>query len=110
MVTITILYPVKEGGRFDADYYVNTHIPMSIALFGGELKGVTVSIGKKAADGSHNYEAICQMLFESEEAFMTRFNEISCDLVADMPAYTNIDIIFQVSDAAIVKQKILTGD
>jgi uncharacterized protein (TIGR02118 family) len=105
MITITILYPNKEGGRFDADYYVNTHMPMSIARFGDALKGVNISLGLNAGlPGSQPpFVAVCQLLFESQEAFEKRFNEISPDLIADMPNYTDIDITFQISDAKIVR-------
>ena len=108
MVTITILYPNKEGGRFNVDYYVNTHMPMSIAKFGEALKSVNISIGQNAGTpGSQPpYIAICQMLFESQDAFMQRFNEISGDLIADMPAYTDIDLIFQISEAKIIQPAI----
>jgi len=105
MITITILYPSKEGGRFDADYYVNTHMPMSIAKFGNALKGVNISLGLNAGlPGSQPpFVAICQLLFESQDAFEQRFNEISAELIADMPNYTDMDIVFQISEAKIVK-------
>jgi uncharacterized protein (TIGR02118 family) len=104
MVTITILYPNKPGGRFDVDYYINKHMPMSIARFGDELKGVNISIGQNAGmPGSQPpFVAICQLLFESQQAFEKRFAEISPELIADMPAYTDIDIIFQVSEVKIL--------
>ncbi|HWB24477.1 MAG TPA: EthD family reductase [Chitinophagaceae bacterium] len=105
MITITILYPNKEGGRFDVDYYIYKHMPMSIAKFGEALKSVNISIGQNAGvPGSQPpYIAVCQMVFDSQEAFEKRFNEISADLIADMPAYTDIEIIFQVSEVAIMR-------
>lgn len=108
MITITILYPNKEGGRFDVDYYVNKHMPMSIAKFGGALKGANISIGKSGGlpGSAPSFIAVCQLLFESVEAFEKRFSEISADLIADMPNYTDIDIIFQVGEVAILKPSI----
>ncbi len=104
MITITILYPNKEGGRFDADYYINKHMPMSIAQFGDALKGINISLGQNAGvPGSKPpFVAVCQLVFDSQEAFEKRFNEISAGLIADMPAYTDIDIIFQIGEAKIV--------
>ena len=105
MVTITILYPNKEGGRFDADYYINEHMPMTIAKFGDVLKGVNISLGLSAGrpGSTAPFVAICQLLFESQEAFEQKFKVISAGLIADMPNYTDIDIIFQMGDAKIVK-------
>jgi len=30
MIKVSIFYPRKEGGQFDMDYYLETHMPMSI--------------------------------------------------------------------------------
>ncbi len=35
MVNISSIYPKKEGCRFDFDYYLNTHMPMSIEKLSG---------------------------------------------------------------------------
>jgi hypothetical protein len=45
MVKISILYP--NTGRFDMDYYLNTHMPRSIELLGkgGGYRGVSVERG-----------------------------------------------------------------
>jgi hypothetical protein len=45
MITLNIFYPFKEGSRFDMDYYLNTHIPMSIQRLGNALKGVVIEAG-----------------------------------------------------------------
>jgi hypothetical protein len=29
MIRVNIFYPNKEGGRFDLDYYLHTHMPMA---------------------------------------------------------------------------------
>jgi len=31
MIRLSILYPAGESSRFDIDYYLNTHMPESIA-------------------------------------------------------------------------------
>ena len=42
MVKITDLYPNIKGKRFDIDYYLNVHMPMSIEKQGAAMQGVTV--------------------------------------------------------------------
>jgi len=39
MIKVNILYPNKEGSRFDLEYYFNTHMPMSIQKLGTALRG-----------------------------------------------------------------------
>ena len=55
MVQLSILYPKKENAKFDWDYYLNVHMPLSIKLHGGALKGVTIAkgldAGKEGAPG-----------------------------------------------------------
>jgi uncharacterized protein (TIGR02118 family) len=52
MVKITIAYPNK-GGRFDTDYYLNVHMPLSIEKQGSALKRVEVETGiSSGQDGS----------------------------------------------------------
>ena len=45
MIRVNIFYPNKEGGRFDLDYYLHTHMPMAIEKLGSSLKGVSVELG-----------------------------------------------------------------
>jgi hypothetical protein len=49
MITVTFLYPNAPGSRFDADYYIDVHMPLAIRLLGPALKAVTAEIGTSAA-------------------------------------------------------------
>lgn len=104
MIKITILYPNKKDGWFDMDYYLNKHMPMSIKKFGDALKGVTVEAGLNAGIPNSNppYIIICSLFFESIESFEEAFTPILPDLTADMPNYTDIDIIFQMSEVKLM--------
>jgi hypothetical protein len=42
MIKVTILYPSTPGSRFDFDYYLGTHMPLSIARLGGSMESITV--------------------------------------------------------------------
>ena len=46
MVKVSVLYPNKPGARFDVEYYLNTHMPMSARLLGAAVKAITVEIGR----------------------------------------------------------------
>lgn len=47
MIKVCILYPRSQDGRFDIEYYVNKHMPMSIGLLRDHpgFKGVSVESG-----------------------------------------------------------------
>ena len=44
MIKISILYPNKLGSWFDMDYYLNIHMPMSIAKLGSAKGFKSVSV------------------------------------------------------------------
>lgn len=87
------------------DYYLNKHMPMTIEQFGSALKKVIIETGVNAGvPGSEPpYIAICHLFFESQETFEAAFVPIMPSLSADMPNYTDIEIIFQVSEVKIMQ-------
>ena len=105
MIKLNILYPNKEGGRFDLDYYINKHMPISIEKFGIALKGISVEYGLNAGlpDSKPHYIAMAHLLFDSEQAFKTAFDPIAEILTSDMINYTDIEPLYQFSDVKIYK-------
>jgi uncharacterized protein (TIGR02118 family) len=103
MIKISILYP--NTGRFDMDYYLDKHMPRSIELLskGKGYRGVSVERGLGgAAPGSvPTYVAMCHYLFDSVEDFMAAFMPHAAELQGDMPNYTDIETVIQVSEVAI---------
>lgn len=103
MVKISILYPDK--GRFDMDYYLNTHMPRSIALLSAAkgYRGVSVERGAGGATrGSPPaFVAMCHYAFDSLEDFMAGFLPHAEELQGDMPNYTDIEPIIQFNEVAI---------
>jgi uncharacterized protein (TIGR02118 family) len=105
MIKISILYPNKENTRFDMDYYLNNHMPMSIGLLsryaGFDSVSVERGLGGGAPNQAPSYIAMCHYCFESLEDFMAAYMENSVALQADMANYTDIEAIIQVSEVAI---------
>jgi len=105
MTKISILYPNKKNARFDIPYYVDTHMPLSIGLLGTHpgFRGVSVEHGLSgAAPGSDPaYLAMCHFLFDSAEDFLAAFGPHAGKLQGDMPNYTDIDPVIQVSEVLI---------
>ncbi len=103
MINVSVLYPSKEGSKFDLDYYCNTHIPMVEQKLGTALKGVTVESGLSGGlpESSPPYVAIGHLLFDSLEAFIEAFSPHAEVLEGDIPNYTNIKPIIQISEVII---------
>ena len=103
MIKVSIHYPNAEGCRFDTDYYLNTHMPMAIAKLSPALKGVSVDIGLSGAlpDTPPPYAAVCHLLFETAETFYGAFMPNAEALQGDIPNYTDIASVIQISDVKI---------
>jgi len=103
MIKISILYP--NSGRFDMDYYLNKHMPRSIELLskGKGYRGVSVEcgLGGAAPGSAPAYVAMCHYLFDTADDFMAAFMPHAAELQGDMPTYTDIEPIIQVSELAI---------
>lgn len=105
MVKITILYPNRLGAHFDTNYYLTVHLPRSIELLGSALKGVSVEIGRSGGvpDQPPPFFAICSFTCESVDAFMTAFLPHIAELHGDIPNYTDVETVIQISDLKILK-------
>jgi uncharacterized protein (TIGR02118 family) len=103
MVKISILYP--STGSFDMDYYLDTHMPRSIELLskGKGYRGVSVERGLSGASpgSAPTYVAMCHYLFDTAEDFMAGFMPHAAELQGDMPNYTDIETVIQVSEVVI---------
>ena len=100
MIKVAILYPNGEGKTFDMDYYSTKHMPLAAKLFGDSL--VTMSIDKGLASTTPDtpvpYLAIGYFYFETMSSFKNSMGPHSATLRADVPNYTNIQPVIQVSE------------
>ena len=105
MTKISILYPHKDGARFDFDYYVQTHMPLSIKLLSAHpgFKSVSVERGMTGATPGSPlaFVAMCHFEFGSAEDFMAAFMPHAALLQGDMPRYTDIEPIIQINEILI---------
>ena len=103
MIKVSVLYPQKDGASFDINYYVNSHMPMVRQKLGAACKGVAVEQGLAgAAPGTAPaYAAMGHLLFDSVESFQAAFGPHAATIMADIPNYTNIEPVIQVSDVKL---------
>ncbi len=105
MIKISILYPNREGSRFDMEYYLNVHMPLSIECLSpaAGFVGVTVEQGVSGAEpgSSPAYIAMCDYLFDSLDDFMAAFLPHAERLQGDIPRYTDLTPVIQVNEIKI---------
>jgi len=105
MIKISILYPNNPNVWFDLSYYLDKHMPLSIRLLSANsgFEGVSVECGLGGAmPGTEAaYIVMCHFLFNSAEDFMAAFDPHAAVLQGDMPNYTDIEPIIQISEVLI---------
>lgn len=100
MVKVTILYPNGEGKTFDMDYYSNKHMPMVANLLGDSLKlsKIDKGIAGRTPDEAIPYLAIGYLYFDKLSAYQNSFGPNAEKIVGDIPNYTNIQPVVQISE------------
>ena len=100
MYRISVMYPAKEGAKFDMDYYRKTHMPLvmdNLKSFGlvktGVDQGLSGSGGQTAP-----YVCVGHLYFETLEGYDKGIAEVGPTLRADIPNYTDIAPIRQISE------------
>lgn len=100
MIKMAILYPNGEGKTFDMDYYVNKHMTLAKTLMGDSVKIISIDKGLAAGapDTPVPYLAMGYFYFESMSAFKNAMGPARAKLVADVPNFTNIQPVVQISE------------
>jgi uncharacterized protein (TIGR02118 family) len=105
MIKVAIFYPNGEGKTFDMDYYSTKHMPMAVSLFGDDLKAMSIDkgIANAAPDEPLQYVAIGYLFFDSMDSFKKAMGPNQEKLRADVPNYTNIQPVLQISEVQTVE-------
>jgi uncharacterized protein (TIGR02118 family) len=99
MIKVSIVYPNKPGSRFDANYYVNVHMPLVMKLLVPAVKVVSVEVGVSGATVGQPppFRAVAGFTCESMRAFSEAFEPAASLLEKDRTHYTDIEPVIQVS-------------
>jgi uncharacterized protein (TIGR02118 family) len=99
MIKVSAFYPNGPDAKFDMEYYCARHIPLVQRLCGAALRGAAVEGGV-----GDRHQALClpflamgHLLFESVQAFEGSFGPHAKQIVGDVPNYTNVQPVIQVS-------------
>jgi uncharacterized protein (TIGR02118 family) len=99
MFRFTVVYPAAEGGHFDFDYYVKSHIPMVVSLIGASAVRTEATRGLTGAGGSPApYTATGNIYLRDLEGLQAAFQQHEARIVNDTPNYTNIVPVVSIEE------------
>lgn len=100
MIKVSVLYP---GSKFDMDYYCAKHMPMVHEKMAGACLYYHVDQG--LAGGAPGepaaYIAAGHLFFDSVESFQAAFGPHAQAIFADIPNYTDVKPIVQISEVVV---------
>lgn len=103
MIKFTVMYPATPGARFDHDYYRDQHMPLLARLMGDACQRYTIDKGVAggAPGAPPAYVTMCHVHAESAEAFMAAFGPHAKQIMGDVPNFTDIKPLAQISEVVV---------
>jgi len=101
MICLSVLYANAAGKRFDHDYYAQKHMPMVLDRLkadGMTRYEIDRGLGGPAPGSPPAYLCIGRCYFETLAGFEQGFAKHGADLAADIPNYTDAEVVLQVSE------------
>ncbi len=103
MIKVSVMYPNQPDARFDHAYYRDRHMPLVQRLMGDSCRFYTVDKG--LAGGAPGeppaYVGMCHIFCDSVEAFQAGFGPHAKEILADIPNYTDLAPVLQVSEVVV---------
>jgi len=102
---MAIIYPNEAGKTFDMEYYSNTHMPMAAGLLGESLKAMAIDkgLGGGAPESQAPHVAVGYFYFDTMSDFQNAMGPNRAQIKADVPNYTNIQPVIQISEVVVVE-------
>ena len=103
MIKVSVMYPNKPGARFDHTYYRDKHMPLVKAKMGASCKYYTIDKGLAGGtpDAPAIYVGMCHIFCDSVESFQAGFGPHAKEIRADLPAYTDLTPVIQISEVVV---------
>ena len=103
MIKVSVMYPNNPGARFDHTYYRDKHMPLVQARMGAACRFYTVDKGL-AGGGPGDPPAhigMCHIYCDSVEAFQAGFGAHAAEIMGDIPNYTDLAPVVQISEVVV---------
>lgn len=103
MIKVSVMYPNKPGCRFDHAYYRDRHMPLVQSRMGEKCRYYTVDKGVSgdSPGTAPAYIAMCHIFCDSVEAFQSGFGPHAGEILADIPKYTDLTPVIQISEVVV---------
>ena len=103
MIKVSALYPNRTDAKFDMEYYIQKHIPLLLDRCGSDiaLGGIERALGGGAFGLEPPYCAVGHVIFESREAMERSFGSHIPEFLADVPNFTNVQPVVQISEVVM---------
>ena len=103
MIKVSVMYPHREGARFDHDYYRDTHMPLVAARMGVACRFYTVDKGLAggAPGQPPTYVGMCHIFCDSVDSFQAGFGPHAQEILADIANYTDLQPVLQISEVVV---------
>ena len=103
MIKFNVMYPAKEGARFDHAYYRDKHMPLLASRMGEACKSYTIDKGLAggAPGEAPTYVGMCHVFADSVESFQAAFGPHAKEIMADIANYTDIQPVMQISEVVV---------
>lgn len=112
MIKVSVFYPNPDNCKFDFDYYCKSHIPMVRDRLGDACQGIAIDKGETGGEPGARppFVAMAHFFFESAEVSQAAFGPHEDEIMGDIPNYTNVQPIIQLSDVLINATRKQTGE
>ena len=100
MIKVSVLYPNQPGAKFDMRYYCDKHMPLVADKLGAALRQAEVNAGVAggAPGAPPPFVAMAHLSFDSVAAFQAAFGPVADAIMGDIPNYTDIEPVIQISE------------
>lgn len=103
MIKVSVMYPNTPGARFDHAYYSDQHMPMVKTRMGDHCKYYTVDKGLAGGTpgAGPTYIGMCHIFCDSVEVFQAGFGPHAAEIMGDIPNYTDLSPVIQISEVLV---------
>jgi len=100
MIKVSVFYPNGDDKKFDMDYYIASHVPLVSKMLGNALQGASYEkgLGGGAPGTPATYVTMANLYFNSMEEFGQAFAVGAPTLMGDLPNFTDIAPVVQISE------------
>ena len=101
MIRVNVVYPARDGARFDHDYYVQRHIALirdRMKDYGLGAIAVDKGIAAAPAGGPPPFTAVISLVFESPEQMQAGLAIHGAEIFGDTINFSDIQPTMQISE------------